>query len=56
MGVTRNRLGVPGEKEFLGKEVSYCVDCDANFYKGSQACKETKVTKEQCSILTGVGR
>ena len=36
MGITRNRLGVPGEKEFLGKGVSYCVDCDANFYKGSQ--------------------
>lgn len=33
MGVTRNRLGVPGEKEFFGKGVSYCVDCDANFYK-----------------------
>jgi thioredoxin reductase (NADPH) len=36
MGITRNRLGVPGEKEFLGKGVSYCVDCDANFYKGSK--------------------
>jgi len=36
MGVTRNRLGVPGEKEFLGKGVSYCVDCDANFYRGSK--------------------
>ena len=34
MGVSRNRLGVPGEKEFLGKGVSYCVDCDAAFYKG----------------------
>ena len=33
MGVTRNRLGVPGEKEFFGKGVSYCVDCDVNFYK-----------------------
>ena len=33
MGVTRNHLGVPGEKEFFGKGVSYCVDCDANFYK-----------------------
>lgn len=33
MGITRNRLGVPGEKEFIGKGVSYCVDCDANFYK-----------------------
>ncbi|MBU4462960.1 MAG: FAD-dependent oxidoreductase, partial [Proteobacteria bacterium] len=36
MGVTRNRLGVPGEKDFLGKGVSYCVDCDANFYKGAK--------------------
>lgn len=36
MGITRNRLGVPGEKELLGKGVSYCVDCDANFYKGAK--------------------
>jgi len=36
MGVSRHRLGVPGEKEFLGKGVSYCVDCDANFYKGEK--------------------
>jgi thioredoxin reductase (NADPH) len=36
MGITRNRLGVPGEKELLGKGVSYCVDCDATFYKGAQ--------------------
>jgi len=33
MGVSRNRLGVPGEKKFLGQGVSYCVDCDANFFK-----------------------
>ncbi len=36
MGINRNRLGVPGEKEFLGKGVSYCVDCDANFYTGGK--------------------
>jgi thioredoxin reductase (NADPH) len=36
MGITRNRLGVTGEKELLGKGVSYCVDCDANFYKGAK--------------------
>ncbi len=34
MGVSRNRLNVPGEKEFLGRGVSYCVDCDANFFRG----------------------
>jgi thioredoxin reductase (NADPH) len=36
MGVTRNRLGVAGEKELLGRGVSYCVDCDANFFKGEK--------------------
>jgi thioredoxin reductase (NADPH) len=35
LGVSRNRLGVPGEKKYLGQGVSYCVDCDGNFYKGS---------------------
>ncbi len=34
MGISRNKLGVPGEKELSGKGVSYCVDCDAGFYKG----------------------
>ena len=34
MGISRNRLNVPGEKELLGKGVSYCVDCDANFFQG----------------------
>ena len=34
-GITRNTLGVPGEKEFgNGKGVSYCASCDCNFYKG----------------------
>ncbi len=34
MGISRNRLNVPGEKELLGRGVSYCVDCDAHFYRG----------------------
>jgi thioredoxin reductase (NADPH) len=34
MGISRNRLNVVGEKEFLGKGVSYCVDCDGGFFKG----------------------
>ncbi len=33
IGVTRNTLNVPGETDFRGYGVSYCVDCDANFYK-----------------------
>jgi thioredoxin reductase (NADPH) len=35
MGVSKKKLGVPGEKEFAGKGVSYCVDCDANFYRNA---------------------
>jgi thioredoxin reductase (NADPH) len=34
MGISRKKLGVKGEKEFVGRGVSYCVDCDAGFYKG----------------------
>ncbi len=34
MGISRKKLGVPGEKELLGKGVSYCVECDANFFRG----------------------
>lgn len=34
MGITRNSLNVPGENTLKGHGVSYCVDCDANFFKG----------------------
>lgn len=34
-GTSRKKLGVPGEKELLGRGVSYCVECDCNFYKGA---------------------
>ncbi len=27
-------LNVPGEKEFVGRGVSYCATCDASFFKG----------------------
>lgn len=33
-GGTPNKLGVPGEDEFLGRGVSYCAVCDAHFFKG----------------------
>jgi thioredoxin reductase (NADPH) len=32
-GSERQKLGVPGEKEFTGKGVSYCATCDAAFFK-----------------------
>ncbi|MDP2931456.1 MAG: thioredoxin-disulfide reductase [Chloroflexota bacterium] len=33
-GSERQKLGVPGEKDFIGKGVSYCATCDATFFEG----------------------
>jgi len=32
-GTRRRELGVPGEKEYLGRGVSYCATCDAAFFR-----------------------
>lgn len=32
-GSNKRHLGVPGEKEFSGKGVTYCATCDAFFYR-----------------------
>jgi len=34
MGTKHRHLGVSGEKELIGKGVSYCATCDGFFYKG----------------------
>jgi len=33
IGTEKRKLNIPGEKEFLGKGVSYCATCDAGFFK-----------------------
>ncbi|MEX2043555.1 MAG: FAD-dependent oxidoreductase [Patescibacteria group bacterium] len=33
-GTKHNKIGVPGEDKFEGRGVSYCVTCDAAFFKG----------------------
>lgn len=33
-GTTYRKIGIPGEKEFSGRGVSYCATCDAPFFKG----------------------
>lgn len=35
-GTARKKLGVKGEKEYLGRGVSYCVECDAGFFRDEQ--------------------
>lgn len=49
LGVSRNKLNVRGEKELLGRGVSYCVDCDANFYRDEPVA----VTGSESAALTG---
>lgn len=33
IGTMRRKLNIPGEKELLGKGVSYCATCDAMFFR-----------------------
>ena len=34
VGTAHRSLGIPGEKEFIGKGLSYCTTCDGYFYRG----------------------
>lgn len=36
MGAAARMLGAEGEKENVGRGVSYCATCDGNFYKGKE--------------------
>ncbi|MGC8663183.1 MAG: NAD(P)/FAD-dependent oxidoreductase [Thermoplasmata archaeon] len=35
-GTTHKKLGIKGEEEYLGKGVSYCVTCDAYFFRNKK--------------------
>jgi thioredoxin reductase (NADPH) len=35
-GAKHRLLGIPGEKEFTGRGVSYCATCDGAFFKGKK--------------------
>jgi len=35
-GAAHRNLGIPGEKEFTGRGVSYCASCDGSFFKGKK--------------------
>lgn len=35
-GARYRRMGIPGEKELVGKGVSYCALCDGNFFRGQE--------------------
>ena len=37
-GSSLRTLGVPGEKQLLGKGVSHCASCDGHFFAGQEVC------------------
>ena len=47
----------PGEKELLGRGVSYCVTCDGMLYRGQDVCLIgfTSDTMEEASLLRDMG-
>jgi len=58
-------LGIPGEKEFTGKGVSYCATCDGAFYRnkkvfviggGDAACDEARYLSRLTNRITLVHR
>ena len=64
-GAKRRELGVPGEKEYQGKGVSYCATCDGPFFKekkilvvggGDSACGESLFLSKITSKIVIVHR
>lgn len=37
-GAQAKKLGIPGEKEFAGRGVSYCAVCDGAFFRDKEVC------------------
>jgi thioredoxin reductase (NADPH) len=64
-GAKPRLLGIPGEKEFTGKGVSYCATCDGNFFKGKKmfvvgggdaACDEARYLSRLSNKITLIHR
>jgi len=54
-GTNRNKLGVSGEKKLLGRGVSFCVECDANFYKNEDVAVVGGASAAVSGALTLLG-
>jgi thioredoxin reductase (NADPH) len=64
-GADHRKLGVPGEKEFYGKGVSYCATCDGPFFRnkhivvvggGDAACDEANFLSHLTDRVTMIHR
>ena len=49
---------IKGEREFLGRGVSYCATCDGNFYKDKTIAviNDNKESEEEVDFLAGLAR
>ena len=49
---------IKGEREFLGRGVSYCATCDGNFYKDKTIAviSDNKESEEEVDFLAGLAR
>lgn len=65
MGATHRKLGVSGEKELIGKGISYCATCDGAFFRekntavvggGSLALTEALFLTKFCSSVKIIHR
>jgi thioredoxin reductase (NADPH) len=54
-GAMGRKASIKGEKELLGKGVSYCAICDAAFYKGMTVCVvgDSEEAIKEAGLLTG---
>lgn len=64
-GRTSRKLGIPNEKKYYGKGISYCVTCDGYFYKdknvalvggGNSALEAALYLKNICKKVTIINR
>lgn len=65
MGAAPRKLGLPGERDFTGKGISYCATCDGAFFKdkevvvvggGNSAAGEALTLSELCRKVTLIHR
>lgn len=55
-GTSPQRLGVPGEDQFLGRGISHCAVCDGFFFKGKEVLVvgENRRAAEEAIFLAGL--
>lgn len=55
-GANNSKASIKGEKEFIGKGVSYCATCDAMFYKGKDVavCGNNAISVQEALHLSHI--